>query len=166
MERAINRSAPQSQQSRATELAETSRILRVLSAPIFVVGLEWTISGANKIVGNFIGPFPAYVSSLQAQHIFLPGLSLAVQFPLIAARVAIVIACVALTISALAASALWTIVGSPPFWLTGNGYASAWPVEFFLICISAALVVAIALADPEQTLVMRARRYWLQRKLK
>ena len=190
MERAIVGDATRDEKSRAMERAETSRILRVLSAPIFIVGLEWTISGANKIIGNFIGPFPAYVSSLQAQHIFLPGLSLAVQFPLFAARLAIateiglgvslvlaslfflrgasriweVVACIALMVSALAAAALWIIVGRPPFWPTGNGYASGWPVEFFLVCISAALVVAIALADPEETLVMRTRRYLLRRK--
>ena len=162
----------------------------MLSAPIFIVGAEWAVSGTNKIIGNFTGPFPAYVSSLQAQHVLLPGLALAVQFPLIAARLAIateialglslvlasffflrgtnriweVVACLALTVSALAGAALWVIVGMPPFWPTGNGYASGWPVEFFLVCISAALVVAIALADPEETLVARARRYWRRRR--
>lgn len=162
-----------------------SRTVRSLSAPIFVVGLEWIVSGTNKIIGNFVGPFPAYVSSLQASHTFLPGLSLAVQFPFLAARLAIAteialgialvlasfffwrggnriweaVAGTALAVSAFVATGLWLMIGRPPFWLTGNGYQSGWPVEFFLVAISAALAVAIALADPEGTVVMRVRRF-------
>ncbi|HEY2473257.1 MAG TPA: hypothetical protein VGI19_00510 [Candidatus Cybelea sp.] len=161
-----------------------SRAVRALSAPIFVVGLEWMVSGTNKIIGNFVGPFAAYVSSLQAAHTFLPGLSLAVQFPLLAARLAIateialgvalvlssffflrganriweVVAGTALAASAFVSTGLWLLIGRPPFWPTGNGFQSGWPVEFFLVAISVALAIAIALADPEGTLVMRARR--------
>ena len=158
--------------------------LRALSAPVFVVGLEWIVSGTDKIIGNFVGPFAAYASSLQAEHIFLPGLSLMVKYPVPAARLAIatetglgltlilasffflrgpnriweVICSTALGASALVAAGLWLIVGRPPFWPHGNGYGSGWPVEFFLVSISAALAVAIALADPDGTLIARARR--------
>ena len=165
-------------------LAMSSRALHALSAPVCVVGLEWIVSGTNKIIGNFVGPFPAYASGLQAQHIFLPGLSLIVQFPVLAARLVIatetglgialvfasfffwrgstrigeVIGGIALAASAVVAAGLWVIVGRPPFWPDGNGYGSGWPVEFFLAAISAALAVAIALADPDETLVMRVTR--------
>jgi len=158
--------------------------MRALSVPVFVLGLEWIVSGVNKLIGNFLGTFSSYISALQASHIFLPGLSLAVRYPLAAAWLAVVtenglgIALVvaaflmfrganrigemvggaALAISAVVAVGLWLIVGRPPFWPTGNGFGSGWPVEFFLICISAALAVATAIADPEATLVMRARR--------
>ena len=166
------------------------RAFRALSAPLFVVGLEWIVSGTNKIFGNFVGPFPAYVSSLQAQHIFLPGLSLIAQFPAAAAWVAIstenglgitlvlasffflrgaspiweVVASTALGVSAFVAAGLWLMVGRPPFWPSGNGYGPGWPIEFFLVSISAALAVAIALADPDGTLFMRAKRFLRQRK--
>lgn len=164
--------------------------LRVLSAPILVVGLEWIVSGTNKIIGDFVGPFPAYVSALQAQHTFLPGLSLAVQFPMLAARLAIAteiglgitlivaslfffrgasriweaVAGTALAVSAVVATGLWLLVGRPPFWPDGVGFQSGWPVEFFLVAISAALAVSIAVADPDETLVMRASRF-LRRRL-
>ncbi len=165
-------------------VAMSSRALRALSAPVFVVGLEWIVSGTNKIIGNFVGPFPAYAAGLQAQHIFLPGLSLIVQYPVIAARLVIateiglgialvlasfffwrgstrigeVVGGIALAASALVAAGLWVIVGRPPFWPDGNGYGSGWPVEFFLAAISVALAVAITLADPEETLVMHLTR--------
>ena len=167
-----------------TQQAATGRALRALSAPVFVLGLEWVVSGMNKIIGNFIGAFSAYVSALQASHIFLPGLSWMVQHPLTAAWLAVVtenglgIALVlsslcfffgvhrigevvggtALALSAVVAVGLWLVVGRPPFWPTGNGFGSAWSVEFFLICISAALAVAVAFADPEATLLMRVIR--------
>lgn len=158
--------------------------LRALSAPIFVLGVEWIVSGTNKIIGNFVGTFPTYVSSLQASHIFLPGLSLMVKFPVVSAWLAIatetglgialvlasffflrganrfweIVAGAALGASAFVSSGLWLIVGRPPFWPDGNGYGSGWPIEFFLICISAALAVAIALADPGATLLARTTR--------
>lgn len=164
-----------------TQNAMTRWALRALSVPIFIVGLEWIVSGANKIVGNFLGPFPAYVSSLQAAHTPLPGLGLAVEFPVIAARAAIATeiaigitlvlsaffflrgpnrawefaGSTALLASAFVATGLWVTIGRPPFWLTGNGYGSAWPVEFFLVVVSLALTVGIALADPEGTLLRR-----------
>lgn len=160
------------------------RILRTLSAPIFVIGLEWVVSGTNKIIGNFVGPFPAYAAGLQAQHIFLPGLSLMVRFPIAAAWLATatetglgialvlasfffvfapnrtweIVAGTALAVSACVAAGLWLIVGRPPFWPTGAGYGSGWPVEFFLIAISVALAVALALADPDATVFMRVKR--------
>lgn len=169
----------------AAQPAATSKwALRALSVPIFIVGLEWIVSGTNKIVGNFLGPFPAYVTSLEAAHTPLPGLSFAVQFPLIAARVAIATeiaigvtlvlsaffffrgpnrawefaGSTALLASAFVATGLWIMIGRPPFWLTGNGYGSAWPVEFFLVVVSLALTVGIALADPEGTLLRRLMR--------
>ena len=158
--------------------------LRALSAPVFILGLEWIVSGSNKLIGNFVGTFPAYASSLQASHIFLPGLALMVRFPVAAAWLAIVtetglgIALVlasffflrganrlweevggaALALSAVVSVGLWLIVGRPPFWPDGNGYGSGWPVEFFLVSMSAALAVAIAVADPEATLYMRVKR--------
>ena len=170
--------------------AATSRALRALSAPVFVLGLEWIVSGTNKIIGNFVSTFASYASGLQASHIFLPGLSLMVHFPIAAAWVALVtenalgIALVgaslcffrgahrvgevaggtALGLSAVVAVGLWLIVGRPPFWPTGNGFGSGWSVEFFLICISAALAVAVALSDPDATLVMRGIRFLRQRK--
>lgn len=159
--------------------------LRALSAPIFVLGLEWIVSATNKIIGNFVGTFPAYASSLQASHIFLPGLSLMVRFPVVFAWLAIatetglgislvlasvfflrganriweVVAGTALALSAVVATGLWLIVGRPPFWPDGNGYGSGWPVEIFLVCISAALAFAIAVADPDVTLFMRVKRH-------
>lgn len=161
-----------------------NRAIRALSAPIFVVGLEWIVSGTNKIIGNFVGPFPAYAASLQAQHVFLPGLSLLVRYPIAAAWLAIatenglgialvvasffflrggnrmweLVAGTCLALSAAVATALWLMVGRPPFWPDGNGYGSGWPIEFFLVSISAALAVAMALADPEGTLYMRVKR--------
>jgi uncharacterized membrane protein YphA (DoxX/SURF4 family) len=177
--------AEKNEHSIAMQHAAMSRgTIRALSAPVFVVGLEWIVSGTNKIIGNFVGPFPAYASSLQAQRIFLPGLSIAVQFPVLAAwlviateiglgitlvltsfsfllganRVWETVGSIALCVSAVVAAGLWIIVGRPPFWPDGNGYGSGWPVEFFLVSISAALVVAIALADPDGTLFMRAKR--------
>jgi hypothetical protein len=164
--------------------AGSSRALRALSAPVFVLGLEWIVSGTNKIIGNFVGTFPTYASSLQASHLFLPGLSLIVHFPVVTAWLAIVtetglgialflasffflrganrigevVGGTALGVSAVVAAGLWLIVGRPPFWPTGNGYGSGWPVEFFLIAISAALAVATALADPDATLLTRVTR--------
>lgn len=164
-------------------------MLRVLAAPVLVVGLEWVVSATNKIIGPFVGPFPAYVSALQAQHIFLPGLSLAVRFPLVAALLAIatetalgvtlvlsaffflrganriweMVAGTALGVSAFVATGLWLIMGRPPFWPDGVPFGSGWPVEFFLVCISAALAVAIAIADPENTLVARFMRFLRER---
>jgi uncharacterized membrane protein YphA (DoxX/SURF4 family) len=158
--------------------------LRALSVPVFVLGLEWIVSGSNKIIGNFVATFPAYAKGLEASHLFLPGLSLMVRFPIATAWLAIVtetglgialllvsyffwrgatrfweaLGGTALALSAIVAVGLWLIVGRPPFWPDGNGYGSGWPVEFFLICISAALAVAIALADPCATLVMRVAR--------
>lgn len=163
--------------------------LRALSVPIFVLGLEWIVSGTNKIIGNFVGTFSAYAAGLKASHIFLPGLSFLVHFPILAARLAIVtetglgialvvasicflrganrvgevVGGIALVASAVVAAGLWLIVGSPPFWPTGNGYGSGWPVEFFLVAISAALALAVALADPEATVVMRVTRRLRQR---
>jgi uncharacterized membrane protein YphA (DoxX/SURF4 family) len=164
--------------------AMSSRALRALSAPIFVLGIEWIVSATNKLTGNFVATFPAYTSGLQASHIFLPGLSLLVRFPIAAAwlaivtetglgialvlaslfflrgtnRVAEMVGGTALAVSAVVAVGLWLIVGHPPFWVTGNGYGSAWSVEFFLVCISAALALATAVADPDATLFMRAKR--------
>jgi uncharacterized membrane protein YphA (DoxX/SURF4 family) len=164
--------------------AMSSRALRALSVPIFVLGIEWLVSGTNKVIGNFVGTFPAYVSSLQTSHIFLPGLSLMVQFPFIAAWLAIatetglgialvlasvfflrgatrfweVVGGTALGVSAVVAAGLWLIVGRPPFWPDGNGYGSGWPIEFFLVCISASLALAIAVVDPGATLFMRVKR--------
>jgi uncharacterized membrane protein YphA (DoxX/SURF4 family) len=164
--------------------AMSSRALRALSAPVFVVGLEWIVSGTNKIIGNFVGTFPAYASSLQASHIFLPGLSLIVQFPVVAAWLAIatetglgialvlasffflrganrlweVVGGTALGVSAVVAAGLWLIVGRPPFWPDGSGYGSGWSIEFFLASISAALALAVALADPDATVFMRVTR--------
>ena len=164
--------------------AASSRALRALSAPVLVVGLEWIVSGANKIIGNFVGTFPAYASGLQAAHTFLPGLSLLVHFPVLAAKVvtateiglgiALVIASffllrganrigevvggTALIVSAFLAAGLWLIVGRPPFWPDGNGFGSGWPIEFFLLAISAALGLAIALADPDATVFARVTR--------
>lgn len=172
--------------SATQQTAMTRWALRALSVPVFIVGLEWIVSGANKIVGNFLGPFPAYVSSLQAAHTPLPGLGLAVHFPLIAARAAIATeiaigvtlvlsafffvrgpnrawefaGSTALLASAFVAFGLWIVIGRPPFWLTGNGYGSAWPVEFFLVVVSLALTVAIALADPDGTLLRRLIRHF------
>jgi len=173
-----------------TNVAESNWALRALSAPVFVLGLEWIVSGINKIIGNFVGPFAAYVSTLQAQHVFLPGLSLMVEFPVLAARLAIAtetglgitlilasffflrganriwesICSTALGASTIVAAALWLIMGRPPFWPTGNGYASGWSIEFFLVSISAALTVAIALADPDGTLLMRGARLLRRRR--
>ena len=169
-----------------TTLPRTSSTfaLRALSVPVFVIGLEWIVSGANKIIGNFVATFPAYASGLQAAHTFLPGLSLMVRFPVLAAWLAIatetglgvalilasfffwrganrvweVVGGTALGVSAVVAVGLWLIVGRPPFWPDGNGFGSGWPVEFFLVCISAALAIALAIADPEATLLMRAKR--------
>ena len=164
--------------------ALSSRILRVLSAPVFVVGLEWIVSATNKLIGNFVQAFPSYASGLQAAHIFLPGLSLWVRFPVLTAwiaiatetglgialvvasfffwrganRIAEVLGGTALAASAFVAVGLWLIVGRPPFWPTGNGFQSGWSVEFFLIAISAALALAVALADPDATRVMRMSR--------
>lgn len=165
--------------------------LRPLSAPVFVLGLEWIVSGTNKIIGNFVAAFPAYASSLRTTHIFLPGLPLAVRFPVVAAKLAIVteaglgialvvasfffwrganrigevVGGMALLVSTFVAVGLWMIVGRPPFWPTGNGFGSGWPVEFFLFAISAALGLAIALADPDATVVMRAARFVRNRRL-
>ena len=159
-------------------------LFRALSAPVFILGLEWIISGTNKIIGNFVATFPAYALGLQREHIFLPGLSLVVQFPVLAAWLAIatetgigiallltaffflrgpnrfweVVGGTALAVSAFVAAGLWLMVGRPPFWPDGNGYGSAWSIEFFLICISAALALAIAVADPGATLFMRVKR--------
>ena len=155
-----------------------------------MVGVEWLVSGCNKLIGNFVETFPAYVSGLQAQHTFLPGLSLMVRFPtqtawlaiatenllgvtLVLASVALlfrtkriweVLASTALVVSTFVAAGLWLIVGRPPFWPDGVGYGSGWPIEFFLLCISAALTVAIAFADPDETLVTRAKRLLRHRK--
>jgi hypothetical protein len=177
--------AEKNEHSIAMQHAAMSRgTIRALSAPVFVVGLEWIVSGSNKIIGNFVGPFPAYASSLQAQRIFLPGLSLVVHFPVVAAWLVIateiglgltlvltsffflrggnriweVVGSIALGGSAVVSTGLWLIVGRPPFWPDGNGYGSGWPVEFLLVSISIALVVAIALADPGGTLFVRAKR--------
>jgi len=170
--------------------AMTRRAFRALAPPIFVVGLEWLVSGTNKLIGNFVGTFPAYVSGLQAEHTFLPGLSLMAKAPILAAWLAIVtenvlgitlllasvallfrakriwevVAGTALVVSTFVAAGLWLIVGRPPFWPDGVGYGSGWPIEFFLLCISAALTVAIAFADPDETLVMRATRFLHHRK--
>ena len=164
--------------------AMSSGTLRALSVPVFVIGLEWMVSATNKFIGNFVGAFPAYVSGLKAAHTFLPGLSLMVRFPIVAAWAAIatetalgislilasyfllrgatrfweVLAGTALAVSAIVSVGLWLIVGRPPFWPDGNGFGSGWPVEFFLICISAALAVAIALADPGATLFTRVKQ--------
>jgi hypothetical protein len=174
----------------AMQRAAISRTLRALSVPVFVVGLEWIVSGTNKIIGNFVAAFSAYASSLQTTHIFLPGLSLAVRFPIVAAKLAIatetglgvtlvlaafcfwrganrigeVVGGTALLVSAFVAVGLWLIVGRPPFWPTGNGFGSGWPVEFFLIAISAALGLAVALADPDATIFMRVTRRLRRRK--
>jgi hypothetical protein len=184
----MNTTIPQA--SPAQRAAMSDWALRALSAPIFVVGLEWIVSGTNKIIGNFVGPFSAYVSGLHAEHIFLPGLSLAMKFPVLAARLAIgteialgttlllasffflrranraweLVATAALAVSALVATGLWLMVGRPPFWPTGNGYGSGWPVEFFLVCISLALAFAIELADPDGTLLLYAARLVRRRK--
>jgi hypothetical protein len=183
-------SAVEGKNASAVQRAATSRAQRALSVPIFILGLEWIVSGANKIIGNFVGAFAAYASGLQASHIFLPGLSLMVHFPIVAAWVAIVtenglgiallvasffffrganrigevVGGASLGLSAAVAVGLWLIVGRPPFWPTGNGFGSGWSVEFFLICISAALAVATALSDPDATLVMRGLRRLRQRK--
>jgi hypothetical protein len=164
--------------------AISRRALRALSVPVSVVGLEWAVSATNKIIGNFVGLFATYTATLQAQHVSLPGLSLAVHYPILAARLVIatesalgivllacalvflrganriweVIAGTALSVSAVVAVALWMIVGSPPFWPNGNGFGSGWPVEFFLVAISAALAIATAIADPDGTLVVRLAR--------
>lgn len=185
----MNTTLPRVSSASATGTAE--RTLRALSVPVFIVGLEWIVSGTNKIIGNFVGAFPAYASALQASHVFLPGLSLAVRFPVLAAKLAIatetglgialvlasyfffrganrigeVVGGTALIVSVFVGVGLWLIVGRPPFWPTGNGFGSGWPVEFFLIAISAALGLAIALADPDATVFMRVtqrlrRRNW------
>lgn len=167
--------------------AATRRIaFRALSAPVFVLGLEWTVSATNKILGNFVGAFPAYVSGLQTQHVFLPGLSVIAQFPAVAAKVAIAteaglgivlllasfvflrganrfwesVGGVALSLSAIVGAGLWLMVGRPPFWPdpSSNGYGSGWPIEFFLVSISAALAASIAITAPEATLLMRVTR--------
>lgn len=177
-------STAESKNAIAMQRAACSRALRALSAPVLVLGLEWIVSAANKLIGNFVATFAAYTSSLQSSHIFLPGLSLMVHFPIAAAWLAIVtetglgIALVlasvlllrganrtgevlggaALGISGVVALGLWLMVGRPPFWPTGNGYGSGWSVEFFLIAISAALAVAVALADPDATVAMRMKR--------
>jgi hypothetical protein len=65
---------------------------------------------------------------------------------------------IALAVSAFVATGLWLIVGRPPFWPDGNGYGSGWPIEFFLISISAALAFSIALADPDGTVLMHVTR--------
>lgn len=166
-----------------------SSALRALSAPVFVLGLEWIVSATNKIIGNFVGAFPAYASSLLASHVFLPGLSLMARYPAAAAWLAILtetglgIALVltsvfflrgtnrlwsevggtALAVSAAVAVGLWLIVGRPPFWPTGNGFGSGWPIEFFLVTMSAALAVAIAVADPDATVYTRIKRLLRQR---
>ena len=169
--------------------AMTRRALRALAPRIFVVGVEWLVSGCNKLIGNFVETFPAYVSGLQAQHTFLPGLSLMVRFPtqtawlaiatenllgvtLVLASVALlfrtkriweVLASTALVVSTFVAAGLWLIVDGRIL-ADGVGYGSGWPIEFFLLCISAALTVAIAFADPDETLVMRAKRLLRHRK--
>ena len=161
-----------------------ARTLRALAAPIIVVGLEWIVSGSNKIIGDFVRPFPAYASALQAQHTFLPGLSLIVRFPVLTAwlviltesglgialiltaffflrgvsRVWEMVGSIALVISTFFSAGIGLSIGRPPFWPDGNGYGSGWPVEFFLITISASLAIAIAFADPDETIFMRARR--------
>ncbi len=161
------------------------KTLRILSPPLFVIGLEWLVSATNKIIGNFVAAFPAYVTSLQASHIFLPGLALMVRFPVFFAWLAIVtetslgvalvlssffflrganrfwemVAGTALGVSVFVAVGLWLIVGRPAFWPNGNGFGSGWPVEIFLLCISAALAVALAVADPGATLIARVTRF-------
>lgn len=161
-----------------------SSTLRALSAPVFVIGLEWIVSATNKLIGNFVEAFPSYAKGLETTHLFLPGLSLMVHFPVVAAWVAIatesglgialilasyfflrganrfweVVAGTALAMSAFVATGLWLIVGRPPFWPDGSGFGSGWPVEFFLISISAALALAIALADPGATPFMHVKR--------
>jgi hypothetical protein len=168
----------------AMERAATSRTLRSLGVPVFVLGLEWIVSATNKIIGNFVGTFAAYAAGLKAEHTFLPGLSIMVRFPVLAAKLAIatetglgiglvlasfffwrganrigeVVGGITLVVSAFVAAELWLIIGRPPFWPTGNGFGSGWPVEFFLVAISAALGLAIALADPDATLFMRVKR--------
>lgn len=174
----------------AMQRAASARALRALSVPVFVLGLEWIVSATNKFIGNFVTAFPAYASGLQASHIFLPGLSLMVRFPVVAAWLAIatetslgialvlasiffwrgtirigeVVGGIALAVSAVVAVGLWLIVGRPAFWPTGNGFGSGWSVEFFLICISAALALAVAISDPDATLVMRGIRFLRRRK--
>ena len=164
--------------------ADSTAAIRALSAPIFVIGLEWIVSGMNKIIGNFVATFPSYASSLQSSHIFLPGLSLMVHFPVVAAYIAIVtetglgitlvltsffflrratriwelVGSTALALSAVVSGGLWLIVGRPAFWPDGNGYGSGWPIEFFLISISAALALAVAVADHDVTLIARLGR--------
>ena len=173
-------------QSEDAVAATRRTTFRALSAPVFVLGLEWTVSATNKILGNFVGAFPAYVSGLQAQHIFLPGLSVMARVPAIAAKVAIAtetglgivlllaslvflrganrfwesVGGAALLLSTIVGAGIWLMVGRPPFWpdAASNGYGSGWPIEFFLVSISAALAASIAIAAPEATLLMGVMR--------
>jgi hypothetical protein len=150
---------------------------KAIAAPLLVVGLEWSVSAANKYIGSFVADFPRYVASLQQQHVFLPGLSLMARFPRVFAYYAIEaetvlaflmiaaaiifwrrsspfwdsLAAAAVTLSSIVAFTLYLIVGHPPFWpdRSSNGLGSGWPIEFFLFAISVALAVSIAVADPD-----------------
>jgi hypothetical protein len=149
---------------------------KAIAAPLLIVGLEWLVSAANKYLGGFVAHFPAYATALQQERLFLPGLHVLAMFPkefaylalatesllafvLIAAafifwrgisRTWDVLAAAAVTVSAVMALGLYLMVGHPPFWPdpSSSGYASGWPIEFFLASMSAALAVAIAVADP------------------
>lgn len=149
---------------------------KAIAAPLLIVGLEWSVSAANKYHGGFVANFPAYAKALQHEGLFLPGLQLLAVFPkefaylalatesilafvLVAAafifwrgisRTWDVLAAAAVTLSAIMALALYLIVGHPAFWpdASSSGYGSGWPIEFFLASMSAALAVAIAVADP------------------
>jgi hypothetical protein len=149
---------------------------KAVAAPLLIVGLEWSVSAANKYFGGFVASFPAYATALQHERLFLPGLHLLAFFPTeiaylalatesLLAFVLIAAACIfwreinqtwdalagaAVTVSAMMALALYLMVGHPPFWPdpSSSGYGSGWPIEFFLASMSAALAVAIAVADP------------------
>jgi len=148
--------------------------LRILVAPLLVLGLEWAVSASNKILGNFVGQFAGYVNALAQYGTFLPGLRLILRFPTAAAYGAIgieaamaillIAASIALwrgiehfwvplaeattLVSAIVATMLWLMLGHQPFWpspASNGGFGPGIGIEFFLAMLSFALVISIGL---------------------
>ncbi len=159
--------------------------LRILVAPLLVLGLEWAVSASNKILGGFVGQFGGYADGVARSGTFLPGLRLMVRFPteaaygaigteaamavlLIAASIAlwrgmdhfwIPLAEATTLMSAVVATTLWLMLGHQPFWPSpalNGGFGPGIGIEFFLAMLSLALVISTGLL----------RRAFLQRRVR
>lgn len=159
--------------------------LRILVAPLLVLGLEWAVSASNKILGDFVGQFKGYVDGVARSGTFLPGLRLELRFPTEAAYAAIgieaamaillIVASMALwrgvdhfwvplaeattLVSAVVSTMLWLMLGHQPFWpspASNGGFGPGIGIEFFLAMLSVALAISTGLL--RRTLMHRRAR--------